>query len=880
MLEIKNLTKVYRPKKGQPVKALDGVSLLLPEKGMVFLLGKSGSGKSTLLNLLGGLDKYDGGEILIKGEPTRSFRQKHFDSYRNTYVGFVFQEYNLLDEFTVGANIALALRLQGKKASNERINEILQQVDLAGFGSRKPNELSGGQKQRVAIARALVKNPDIIMADEPTGALDSTTGRQVLETLKKLSGDKLVIVVSHDREFAENYADRIIELADGRVISDMEYGQNTAKEITFTGDSVQIPPAYQLTAEDLRQINEYIAAREKGITLALGKRGGRPTDLGKIRRHYSGGIKLIRSKLPMSHAFKMGSTALRYKKIRLTITILLSCIAFGLFGLADTFGAYDHIGTCTDSLIDSGINYAAITKEVRLERGKEIYHLGRMELTEGDLRQVKLETGVEMRGVYLPREDGLDFVEHYDAEKQFTETNFHIYAPFFNGFCEFGKEDLEHYGYQLLAGRLPDGSKNEIAITEYVARTFMIGGYRRNEQTSEFAPIRSAEQMVGKWLTLGDTEYVITGIVDTGMDIERYQPLTVASEAPKTTAEELLDYALERELSYLKNFSLHQSALVGEGKVAELIAAAPSTYRTDMGHLSIYNENEGTGAAYIGTLEDNGNADIVWLAKERSTLAKNEIVVASDCFNGTDFIDAPDSFMGRWDDYFGESEELSSVSIVGYIDAEKYPQYSRSMLVNEALMEGVVYEGNGRYSFAVGNLPTERADIKALNRFCYEREGEVKYPMMNAVTYQLNTVNEVLVVLSDIFLYIGLGFALFAALLLSNFISVSITYKKREIGILRAIGSRSADVFRIFFSESFIIAMINFVLSATGVGLATAVINYVVRANSGLYLTVLTFGVRQVALLLVLSCLVAAVASFLPVRRIAAKRPIDAIRSN
>ena len=242
MLETRELYKVYKPKKGVAVTALNKVSLKFPEKGMVFLLGKSGSGKSTLLNLLGGLDKYDSGEIIIKGVSSKDFDQQHFDSYRNTYVGFIFQEYNVLDEFTVGANIALALELQGKKATDEEINEILREVDLEGYGSRKPNELSGGQKQRVAIARALVKNPEIIMADEPTGALDSNTGKQVFDTLKKLSQEKLVIIVSHDREFSELYADRIIELADGNVISDMEVdvqAENREKEgnLSYAGDT-------------------------------------------------------------------------------------------------------------------------------------------------------------------------------------------------------------------------------------------------------------------------------------------------------------------------------------------------------------------------------------------------------------------------------------------------------------------------------------------------------------------------------------------------------------------------------------------------------------------------------------------------------------------
>ena len=210
MIEVKNLKKTYKPKKGAAVQALKGINLKFEEKGLVFILGKSGSGKSTLLNMLGGLDKFDDGEIIIKGKSSKQFTQSDFDSYRNTFIGFIFQEYNILNDFTVGANIALAMELQGRKPTKEELNKILDEVDLTGFASRKPNELSGGQKQRVAIARALIKNPEIIMADEPTGALDSNTGKQVFDTLKKLSKDKLVIVVSHDRDFAEQYGDCLL----------------------------------------------------------------------------------------------------------------------------------------------------------------------------------------------------------------------------------------------------------------------------------------------------------------------------------------------------------------------------------------------------------------------------------------------------------------------------------------------------------------------------------------------------------------------------------------------------------------------------------------------------------------------------------------------
>ncbi len=220
MLQVKNLRKEYVTNKSVVTTALDGVTLNFPETGMVFILGKSGSGKSTLLNLCGGLDKPSSGEIILNGKSCKDFKEKDFDLYRNTFAGFVFQEYNIVEEYTVEENVALALELQGKRNKQE-VAKILEEADLFDLAARKANTLSGGQKQRVAIARALVKQPQIILADEPTGALDSQTGTQIFDLLKKYSENRLVLVVSHDRDFAERYADRIIELQDGKVLSDV-----------------------------------------------------------------------------------------------------------------------------------------------------------------------------------------------------------------------------------------------------------------------------------------------------------------------------------------------------------------------------------------------------------------------------------------------------------------------------------------------------------------------------------------------------------------------------------------------------------------------------------------------------------------------------------
>ncbi|MCD8307634.1 MAG: ATP-binding cassette domain-containing protein [Clostridia bacterium] len=275
MLEVRNLTKVYRTKGGNEVRALDDVSLSFGETGLVFVLGKSGCGKSTLLNMIGCLDAPTSGEIIADGRSTRNFSARDLDAYRNTFVGFIFQEYNVLNEFSVKDNVSIALELQNEKNLDERVHEILRELELEQYADRKPNTLSGGQKQRVAIARALVKNPRLIMADEPTGALDSNTGKQVLDTLKYLSRTRLVMVVSHDRDFAESYGDRIIELKDGRVISDVtkvhEQAEPLNDAVKRIGPNVlTIKSGARLTPENFAAIQSFISSRRDNVMIATG----------------------------------------------------------------------------------------------------------------------------------------------------------------------------------------------------------------------------------------------------------------------------------------------------------------------------------------------------------------------------------------------------------------------------------------------------------------------------------------------------------------------------------------------------------------------------------------------------------------------------------
>ena len=388
MLEVKNLNKTYKTKKGVKHQAIKNVSLKFEETGMVYILGKSGSGKSTLLNLLGGLDSYDSGEIIIKGKSSKKFRNRDFDSYRNTYIGFIFQEFYVMEDFSVEQNIGLALKLQHRRADKETVDEILRKVDLEGYGQRKPNELSGGQKQRVAIARALVKNPQVIMADEPTGSLDSATGRQVFETLKKLSKEKLVLVVSHDREAAEQYGDRIIELSDGEVTDDVKrvsYDKNTGfvktERYEYLKDSyIHVKNAKALTKEDMEQINKMLLEADGEVFISIdGKVSGQlyreyraeggkaessfvKTEKAKndYKQYDPKDFKLIKSKLPFKEAFLMGASGLKRKRIRLAFTIILSIISLVLFGVSDAIACYDNARVLHDGLAKAGITRVGV----------------------------------------------------------------------------------------------------------------------------------------------------------------------------------------------------------------------------------------------------------------------------------------------------------------------------------------------------------------------------------------------------------------------------------------------------------------------------------------------------------------------------------------
>lgn len=441
MIELQKICKTYQGKR-VAVEALKEVSFTLPDRGMVFLLGKSGSGKSTLLNLLGGLDSFDKGELFVDGKSVREFTPEEADGYRNGYVGFVFQEYNFVESFTVEENLSLAVRLQGRTPKKEEIASVLARLGLEGLEKRKPSSLSGGQRQRVTIARALLKEAKILLADEPTGALDSETGKQIFEVLKDFSKENLVVVVSHDREFARKYADRIIELRDGRVVSD-----NGKEEVS--GER----------------------------TFALKK-----------------------AKLPLFEAVKIGFSSCRLKPVRTVFSVLLSAFAFLLFCFSGSLLFYNPRSTVLDIVREDGKEREILSFcGVETMHDDPSYYNHRIRLGERELTGFS-EIGT-CRGVMTLY--GNDPMNVRPTSSARAEEAFPRYTDTMNGCLDLqGFVDLRGTSAFVVAGRAPE-TADEIALSTYWFKLFFANGYEVLSEagySSETVQIDDYADLIGREL--------------------------------------------------------------------------------------------------------------------------------------------------------------------------------------------------------------------------------------------------------------------------------------------------------------------------------------------------------------------------------------------
>ena len=1006
MLELKNLTKVYRTKGGTETKALDDVSVSFVETGLVFLLGKSGSGKSTLLNLAGGLDEPTSGEVIVMGKSSRDFSGSDFDSYRNTFIGFVFQEYNVLNEFNVEENVALALELQGKTREKEKVRSILEEVELGAFAKRKPNTLSGGQKQRIAIARALVKDPQIIMADEPTGALDSATGKQVFDTLKELSKTRLVIVVSHDREFAELYGDRLIELKDGKIISDMTKVEEAPKQVdgnlTKIGDNVLTIKKGKPDKETLRAIEKFLEGSESDVILSRGesenasfRRANHITETGALERFgdtdekgldiktYEGEkTKFIRSRLPAGKAIKIGASSLKLKPFRLIFTILLSVISFIMFGLFSTMMVYDGDSVLINSFMDSDYEYLSLNKryETTITYLDDNYSYTSYRNAKFTPAEVTALGGADAFGTYSV---GINSFRNVTVNKDKAD----YYIP---NVSYIGVLPKNHALRSKIVGSYPT-KKDEICVSSYFLECLENATFypidEKGDMSQTAKTIRSETDLIGERITANNGTYKVVGVFASGEIPAKYDALK------ETSAQD--NYRLKWEFQSYIGEGLHSLVLADES-LAETFKG--STNGEDVQYFeysnnnfivySSYDENNSVySSSNVKVYESDPTAPqlpIVRLDGKTSALGDNQLIPSVhfmyNYFNNQywygiepewsekeplpgDYLD-DDAYWADWNEWNNQKQEVYrryhkfetafntlmsgrywvpeledereatteelEACVQTISDYVKEPftvelsaynyMYSSTTRVGEFEIVGFFYSFAERYRGESGYYCSQsfydRADVYSYHnsyeettRYVEEEdatfanifvrvekshdalkaifdklyvtnpETDVFYGIENSLYDSVSFVNELVGNLSLIFLIIGIVLAVFAALLLFNFISMSISNKKKEIGILRAVGARGTDVFKIFLSESGIIVGICTVLALIGSVVLTLVLNNLLKVEAGLGVSLFVFGPLSVLMMIGIAAVVAVVSTFLPVYFAARKKPVDSIRS-
>ena len=986
MLEVRNLSKIYKStvKGGVDTKALDNVSLTFPDKGMVFLLGKSGSGKSTLLNVCGGLDAPTDGEIIVKGKSSKNFSQSDFDSYRNTFVGFIFQEYNILNEFSVEDNIALALELQGKPKDKKVIADLLEQVDLSGFAKRKPNTLSGGQKQRIAIARALVKSPEIIMADEPTGALDSATGKQVFDTLKKLSADKLVIVVSHDRDFAELYGDRIIELKDGKVLTDISKTEQTQTAVTDSISSMDgilcIKKGADLDEADFEQIKSFLKESKNDIIIAKDEKdvsafkkaarinndGSREyfadTDESKldIKDYLPDDSNFIRSKLPLRHASKIGISSLKNKPFRLILTILLCTVSFILFGLLSTLTFYDSEAMFKQTLSDSNREYVTVEKNYLstvnvYEHGTKMYDFEEISVAtfnESDIQQLSSTFGKDIFGAALT--NGMEFnVRSSGSAYWNTSISSVAYIPEGNSFRN------------KISGKYPE-KDGEICISSYSAQAIV--STKAADEKGNIIEANTPNDLIGKTIRVSGQPYKIVGIFDCGEVNPKYDVLKDATEnnyaLMNSFESELFDgtyllalFSKQDFESIAKNIHSYGNSMFRNDTPAFVNVKIPSVGQEEN------REDEGSREEYpqyrYYSESDVFKSDIKYFDANKKSLGNNEILLSETLWSSLLYSICEKTY-GNTENF----EELSKLqeAIQMFDSGEKFEinketgeMQSRTPLTKEErndlrtmLIEkfgnipvtfevtpadsnqvrigepsvytvagiilsdpsyGTVYLTQSEYDrlWAL-QLPTFEncfvsttnyvADPNAIYSVIYapfsntDEQKNILWDIHSNKEFDANAtrisvggryiseldgIDDMVKSMSQVFLYVGLVFALFAILLFSNFISTSISQKRHEIGILRAVGARGTDVFKIFFSESFIIAFICSLLATVSTAILCSVINTAMAAEVGA--SIFVFGPFSIIIVIATAILTAILATFVPVWLAARKKPVESIRA-
>jgi len=879
MLQLKDIKKDYKTA-GTVVHALKGVSLEFRANEFVSVLGASGCGKTTLLNIIGGLDHYTSGDLVIRGVSTKDYTDRDWDVYRNHRIGFVFQSYNLIPHQTVLGNVEIALTIAGcsKEERKKRALDALKRVGLEEQVNKHPNQLSGGQMQRVAIARALVNNPEILLADEPTGALDSTTSVQIMDLIREIAGERLVIMVTHNPELAEKYSSRIVRLQDGLVISDSN--------------------PYD-SAQERRELEARL--KKKGITDAQAKAWKKR----KLEKENAGSEKAA---MAFSTSLGLSARNLRAKKGRTVITSIAGSIGI--------------ISVCLVLALSNGFNrYILKTEEDMLS----YYPL---QITETSIDMTSIMSGMSSSSE-MPDLSELDdkvYVNSFLTKiaKGMTVTN--NLSDDYLSYIEKMDEDLYYavqYGYgttlsdNLFTG-VTTGVSADTAKQQYMSLSTLKEFYIQelNTHASEYAQLSYMVDYLGSVVhrmpgtdDLTDERYgeyiatqydVVAGqfpqaeneavlVIGGNNDatdlllaqlgfIEEYNFLSLF-EKGESTADDYLTISFEDILS--KEFTLYYNDSVYSQSTSMVY---PFTYNGEKKSLDA-TENEGMKIKVSGILrlKDgltygclSGGLNLTeqtvesYIAKNMQSKIvtwmndpKNAITMEKDGQKITIYRSPSEYLNGYYYRYIDEGTGLE-----GYLTTDQ----------SRALRSLGGDDSPNSISFYPKDFASKDKILSYLDAWndSHDESERVTYTdtvglMMGMVQTMLNAVTYVLVAFTAISLIVS-------SVMIGVITYVSVVERTKEIGVLRSLGARKRDIKNLFNAEAFLIGLFAGIIGVGVTYLLSIPINLIFGALTGISsLAALPF--YQGLIMVFISIVLTLISGLVPAKSAAKKDPVIALRT-
>ena len=781
MIIVKNLTKVYKSKKAKVCVALNNVSFSLPSKGLVFVVGKSGSGKSTMLNLLGGLDSLTSGEINVFGNQLNEYSESELYSFRSNIVGFVFQDFHLLDDLTVADNVRLSLKLMAED-DDERVEKALESVELLEYKDRYPRELSGGQQQRVAIARALVKNPDVIFADEPTGNLDSNTTEQIIKLIKEISKEKLVVVVSHNLFDAYEYADRIIELSEGRIINDLVINEKYENAVEVKDNKVIIPMLKRFKQDELDSLlsickrDEILKIEQSNNKFKQKEQKEEPLQT-KVPQKKTKGLSFFNS-------VKFSAMFGKRRIIGFLLSAIFASILICVLSLAQSIANFDAKSMAMDSMTESSVY--AVRKDLDTLSGQVHARV----ITDEDFAKIKQASPdaklykLYMSGLYIN-----GYTIGYQKVPTITQSGLHIVET--SGTLEtneeYAKKLLRLDNLDIYRGSVEQNTGG-IYITDFVADSFMFYGKAENY-----------DEILGQQFE-GSNDYwpdgYVNGIINTSYK-EKYKGVidqinSMTKESPLT--EEIISF-----LDYV-NQALAISYYFGDN-YKEISSA--NIYEGNYVYTRNFFVNGVDASSTISYISCGSYFDCV--------LGDNEVFMDVEAYNkifGTEYT------YGNCDTFV--SHAISFLSS----DFNNEVIYSKQMTVagigkckggNMLLADNVFYEYKEKMFHCYG-VYADGEDVSGFINYTMDNG----YSNISLKMSAIQTMSQAVETFNKFFEFIAMILVCACVFIITSFGVKNIKSKMYEVGVMKALGCKLSSFFVIFGLHTLLIAFTTIVVFVVG----------------------------------------------------------------